>query len=96
MKGKVTRLLEVSYETSFVRNSVVDEKTAYRIVAECDDEFNYLDGIKAYDTCGNDITSELVVSGDVDLAIPGEYVVKYSVVDLLGRTAECTVIYTVR
>lgn len=42
MKGKVTRLLEVSYETSFIRNSVIDEKTAYRIVAECDDEFNYL------------------------------------------------------
>ena len=67
------------------------DKTIYEL-----DEFNYLNGIKAYDTCGNDITSKLVVSGEVDLAIPGEYVVKYSVVDLLGRSAECTVIYTVR
>lgn len=59
-------------------------------------EMNYLEGIKAYDTCGNDITEDIVVEGTVDLTMPGEYVVTYSVIDLLGRTAECTVIYTVR
>ena len=60
------------------------------------DSFDYLNGIRAYDTCGNDITSDIVVTGEVDLNIPGEYIVSYSVVDLLGRTAECTVIYSVR
>lgn len=60
------------------------------------DSFDYLNGIRAYDTCGNDITSDIVVSGEVDLNIPGEYKVSYSVVDLLGRSAQCTVIYSVR
>ena len=60
------------------------------------DKFDYLSGIKAYDTCGNDITSEIIVKGEVDLNIPGEYIVSYSVTDLLGRSAECTVIYSVR
>jgi hypothetical protein len=27
------------------------------------DNFDYLSGIKAYDTCGNDITSEIIVTG---------------------------------
>ena len=67
------------------------DKTVYEI-----DEFDYLNGIKAFDTCGNEITSQIVIEGEVDLAIPGEYIVKYSVEDLLGRSAECTVIYTVR
>ena len=60
------------------------------------DKFDYLSGIKAYDTCGNDITGEIIVTGEVDLNIPGEYIVTYSVTDLLGRSAECTVIYSVR
>ena len=60
------------------------------------DKFDYLSGIKAYDTCGNEITSEIIVRGEVDLNIPGEYIVTYSVTDLLGRSAECTVIYSVR
>lgn len=60
------------------------------------EEFDYLNGIKAYDTCGNDITAKIIVKGEVDLNIPGEYKVTYSVVDLLGRTEEITVIYSVR
>ena len=55
-----------------------------------------MNGIKAYDTCGNDITAKIIVKGEVDLNIPGEYKVTYSVVDLLGRTEEITVIYSVR
>lgn len=57
---------------------------------------NYIEGIKAYDTCGNDITEDIVVKGYVDMNIPGEYIVTYTVTDLLGRTAEATVIFTVR
>lgn len=66
-------------------------KTVYEL-----DKFDYLSGIKAYDTCGNDITNEIIVTGEVDLNIPGEYIVIYSVTDLLGKSAECTVIYSVR
>ena len=61
-----------------------------------DDVIDYCEGVRAYDTCGNDITDKLVVEGNVNLDIPGEYLITYSVTDLLGRTAECQVIYTVR
>lgn len=71
------------------------EGAVNKVVYELDN-FDYLSGIKAYDTCGNDITSEIIVTGEVDLNIPGEYIVTYSVTDLLGRSAECTVIYSVR
>lgn len=60
------------------------------------DEVDYLEGIKAYDTCGNDITDEIVIEGSVNLEMPGDYIVSYTVTDLLGRTAECTVIYSVK
>lgn len=66
-----------------------------KVLYDCE-EMNYLDGIKAYDTCGNDITEDIVIEGIVDLEMPGEYIVTYKVTDLLGRSAECTVIYTVR
>ncbi len=60
------------------------------------DVVDYMAGIKAYDTCGNDITEDVVVEGQVDVNIPGDYVVTYTVTDLLGRTAEVTVLYTVK
>lgn len=60
------------------------------------DVLNYIEGVKAYDTCGNDITEDITVKGYVDMSIPGEYIVTYSVTDLLDRTAEVSVIYTVR
>ena len=71
------------------------EGTADKIIYNAE-SFDYLEGIKAYDTCGNDITDKIVVEGEVDLDMPGYYIVKYSVTDLLNRSAECTVIYTVR
>lgn len=60
------------------------------------DEVDYMAGIKAYDTCGNDITEDVVVEGEVDVNIPGYYTVTYTVTDLLGRTAEVSVVYTVK
>ena len=60
------------------------------------DQVDYLTGIKAYDTCGNDITEEIIVEGKVDMDIPGDYVVTYTVTDLLGKTAEVSAIYTVK
>lgn len=60
------------------------------------DKVDYMTGIKAYDTCGNDITDEVVVEGAVDVNIPGDYIVTYTVTDLLGKTAEVSVIYTVK
>ncbi len=47
--------------------------------------------IKATDTCGNDITSSVTISGTVNTKKIGKYDVKYSVKDLLGRTASLDV-----
>ena len=61
-----------------------------------DDVVDYMAGIKAYDTCGNDITGDVIVKGTVDISMPGYYTVTYTVTDLLGKTAEISVIYTVK
>lgn len=53
------------------------------------------EGIKAYDTCGNDITSQVAVSGAVNIHKAGSYTVSYYVKDLLGKTVSVTSTYTV-
>ncbi|MCR5215662.1 MAG: L,D-transpeptidase family protein [Lachnospiraceae bacterium] len=40
-----------------------------------------LSGVKATDTCGNDITDRIVVTGSYDNGIPGEYEITYTVKD---------------
>ena len=42
---------------------------------------------KAYDTCGNDISNRIQVSGSVNTKKLGRYTVSYSVTDALGRSA---------
>lgn len=53
------------------------------------------ENIKAYDTCGNDITDQLIITGTVNNKSVGKYNVKYYVTDLLGRMVIATVTYTV-
>ena len=60
------------------------------------DSVDLYENVKAYDTCGNDITDRIKVTGYVNIDMPGEYIISYSVTDLLGRSAECQVLYTVR
>lgn len=56
---------------------------------------NLLNMIKAKDTCGNDVTSTVKISGDYNLTVPGSYQVIFNVTDLLGRSAAKTIILTV-
>ncbi len=56
---------------------------------------NLLNMIKAKDTCGNDVTSTVKISGDYNLNVPGSYQVTFNVTDLLGRSATKTIILTV-
>ena len=56
---------------------------------------NLLNMIKAKDTCGNDVTSTVKISGDYNLTVPGSYQVTFNVTDLLGRSAAKTIIWTV-
>lgn len=60
------------------------------------DEYDIMDGITAVDTCGNDITDDIVIEGSVNVKVPGVYTVTYKVEDLLGRADEITVEISVK
>jgi len=48
-------------------------------------------GVKANDTCGNDITNKLVTVGKYTFDQVGEYSIKYEVTDAIGSKAEVSV-----
>lgn len=53
------------------------------------DEGDYFDeksGIKAKDTAGNDISNSVQVRGNINVDKPGEYLLRYTVKDSMGRT----------
>ena len=52
------------------------------------DEVDLEEGVNAYDTAGNNITSKLQVSGKVNTKKIGTYKVTYSVVDAIKRCEE--------
>lgn len=54
-------------------------------------DFYALTGVTAVDTCGNDITSEIEVVGNVVTSRKGQYKVTYSVTDALKRTNSVTI-----
>lgn len=60
------------------------------------EKFNPLEDVVVKDTCGNDITNEMVITENVNEFVKGEYQVDYSVCDLLGRTAQKTITITVK
>lgn len=60
------------------------------------EEYNMLDGIKAVDTCSNDITSEVKVTGNVITKKKGVYYVTYDVIDGLGKEVVKTIKVTVK
>lgn len=64
-----------------VSNVTVDKNTT----------FNALEGVVADDSCGNDITPKIKVSGNVLVNKSGTYKVTYSVEDAMHRVAEKTV-----
>ena len=59
-------------------------------------EFYALAGVTAVDTCGNDITSNIEVFGNVVTTRKGKYKVTYSVTDALKRTSSVTITVTVQ
>jgi hypothetical protein len=50
------------------------------------DKVNLLKGVIAKSSVGLDITSQLIVDGEINSYIPGEYKIGYYVTDALGRT----------
>ena len=65
------------------------------ITAPVGSKLDLLSTIKATDTCGNDITSSVKITGTVDFKQSGTYHVRYSVTDLLNRSASLDVIVKV-
>lgn len=59
------------------------------------ENFDILDGVSAVDTCGNDITDKMIVTGNVISSKAGEYKVTYEVEDAMHRTAREDIIITV-
>lgn len=58
--------------------------------------FYALAGVTAVDTCGNDISSEIKIVGNVVTTRKGKYKVTYSVTDVLKRTSSVTITVTVQ
>jgi len=60
------------------------------------DKVDLLKGVKAKSTVGEDITSEVIVQGNVNSYLSGKYDVIYSVADDLGRTSKKAITVTVK
>lgn len=58
--------------------------------------FSPMDKIKAVDTCSNDITDKIVVTGNVVTSRVGKYKVTYSVTDCLHRSTSVDITVTVK
>lgn len=65
--------------------------TASDITANAGTNINLLSTVKATDTCGNDISSSVSISGSYDINTSGTYQITLSVTDLLGRSASKTI-----
>ncbi len=64
-------------------------------VVERGTQINYMDGITIKDTCGNDISSEVIVVANLDSFTLGTYEVRYYVEDAAGKKAEATSTYQI-
>ena len=68
---------------------------ASNITTERGTAVDIMSGVKAYDTCGNDITSKLNWYGKYTFDVPGLYSVTFTVTDAIGSSAEKTIYITV-
>lgn len=77
------------------RNKVLRIEGATNITVEKGAAVNYLAGITAIDTAGNNITGNVQVTTNADLNKAGVYGIHYSVADGLGNTASADATLTV-
>ena len=61
------------------------------ITVNIGETINLLEGVKAYDTCGNDITSKMTWYGKYTPDIAGTYTVTFKVTDAIGSKAQKTI-----
>mgnify|MGYP000844868911 CR=1 FL=1 len=65
--------------------------TASDITVSVGANINILSTVSAKDTCGNDISASVKLSGSYNTNAPGTYQITLSVIDLLGRSATKTI-----
>ena len=68
---------------------------AYDTIVKKGADYKMTDGVTAVDTCGNDITAKIEITGNVNPDREGVYRVTYTVTDALHRTAREDVVVTV-
>lgn len=66
-------------------------ENAHNLYTSKNSEFNPLQGIKGYDTCGNDITDKIILMGNYDISKVGEYKVTYYLEDSIGSKASADI-----
>ena len=80
-------------------NPYYDKRPQIKGVEDCTIKvggvYSPLGGVKALDTCSNDITDKITVTGNVVTSRAGKYKVTYSVTDVLNRTASVDAYITV-
>lgn len=59
-------------------------------------QFDYMEGVTILDTCGNDISSQVKVTTEMDVFNPGTYNARYEVMDATGKTAQKDVTFQVQ
>lgn len=74
---------------SFIVNNTIE-------VAKGSSDSDIISKLFALDTCGNDISDDVKISGDYDLSKNGEYSITLKVTDLLNSTAEKTITLVVK
>lgn len=69
---------------------VTNDKFIEQSTLSWNEEFNPLDNIKAFDNIDGDITSKIVVKGEVDNRRYGEYMLEYAIKDSDGNEQKLT------
>lgn len=59
-------------------------------------EIDLMEGVKATSSFGEDITSDIIIKGEVNPYMAGDYKITYSVTDSLGKTAKKTITVKVK
>lgn len=72
-------------------NSCTPSISVTDITIPLNSNINILNYVTAKDTCGNDITSKVTMTGSINKGQAGSYSVTFHVTDLLGRSDEKTI-----
>lgn len=97
--GTVTGIYKIAYFTvdSATETHQPPKITAFdRTIEKDTPHFNIMEGVRAIDEVGNDITSAIKVSGQVDTGKEGTYPVSYSVTDKNGLSTVKKINITVK